>query len=368
MSKHRVETEVTEDKTKQIENRVHKLVQTMHKNGTITDDLKSYLMPSGGTSGRLQGNPKIHKTNIPLRTIVNGRHHPTEKMAEVVEQELREHVTSLPSYIKDTTDFLKKVSQIPQPLPIDTMLFCFDVVALYPSVPRVEARKAIENALNRRSNQSIPTNDVLEMMDMVLENDNISFADKHFIQKEGTAIGSHLGMNYASTYLGEWEKQLLQQARNLPYSYYRYVDDVWGLWTHGEEALKRFHELANSIHPRIQVTLRCSINQLEFLDVLTSITDTKLETDLFSKPTDKHLYLHKQSSHPDSTKKSIPYGLGVRIKRICSDNKHYLCHRQELKRHLQDRGYEAQFIEKELKKVDTKERTDLLGYNTHNKR
>ena len=81
-------TEVTEDKTKQIENRVQKLVQTMHKNGTITDNLKSYLMPSGGTSGRLQGNPKIPKTNIPLRTIVNGRHHPTEKMAALVEQEL----------------------------------------------------------------------------------------------------------------------------------------------------------------------------------------------------------------------------------------------------------------------------------------
>ena len=54
-------------------------------------------MSSGGTSGRLQGNPKIHKGTIPLRTIVNGRNHPTEKMAEVVENELREHVTSLPS-------------------------------------------------------------------------------------------------------------------------------------------------------------------------------------------------------------------------------------------------------------------------------
>ena len=68
------------------------------------------------------------------------------------------------------------------------MLFCFDVVALYLSVPRVEACKAVENALNRRSNKPIPTKDMLEMMDLVLENNNISFADKHFIQKEGTAL------------------------------------------------------------------------------------------------------------------------------------------------------------------------------------
>ena len=46
--------------------------------------------------------------------------------------------TSLPSYIKDTTDFLNKVTQIAQPLPNDTILFCFDVVALYQSVPRTE--------------------------------------------------------------------------------------------------------------------------------------------------------------------------------------------------------------------------------------
>jgi hypothetical protein len=35
-------------------------------------------------------------------------------------------------------------------------------------------------------------------------------------------------------------------------------------------------------------------------------------TDLYTKPTDKHLYLHINSSHPESTKKSIPYGLALR--------------------------------------------------------
>ena len=64
------------------------------------------------------------------------------------------------------------------------------------------------------------------MMDMVQENNSFSFANKHYIQKEGTAIGSHLGMNIASTYLGSWKKQLIDQAHQLPYAYYHYVDDV----------------------------------------------------------------------------------------------------------------------------------------------
>jgi hypothetical protein len=48
----------------------------------------------------------------------------------------------------------------------------------------------------------LPTTDVLSMIRLVLENKNFSFNGKHYLQVEGTAIGSRLGMNYASTYLG----------------------------------------------------------------------------------------------------------------------------------------------------------------------
>ena len=73
---------------------------------------------------------------------------------------------------------------------------------------------------------------------------------------------------------------------------------------------------------------------------------------MFSKSAEKHMYLHMCSSHPETTKKAIPYGLGVRIKRICSSNDNCLRHLQDLKSHLQDRGYNANFIEDELGKVD----------------
>ena len=121
--------------------------------------------------------------------------------------------------------------------------------------------------------------------------------------------------------------------------------------------------MANTIHPRIQVTLPFSKKQLEFLDVHTSFVNNVVTADLFSKPTDKHIYLHMCPSHPESTKKAISYGLGVQIKRICSSNDNYLRHRKNLKSHIKDRGYNANFIEDELGKVDATERNDLLRYN-----
>jgi hypothetical protein len=60
-------------------------------------------------------------------------------------------------------------------------------------------------------------------MDMVLENNNFSFNGKHYVQTEGTAIGSHLGMNYASVYLGSWEKTLFENSKTKPMTYFRPV-------------------------------------------------------------------------------------------------------------------------------------------------
>ncbi|KAH3783118.1 hypothetical protein DPMN_161046 [Dreissena polymorpha] len=64
---------VTDDKTRIVENKVKKVADTLYKKGSIDSDLKRYLTNGGETSGKLQGNPKLHKPGMPLRTIVNGR-------------------------------------------------------------------------------------------------------------------------------------------------------------------------------------------------------------------------------------------------------------------------------------------------------
>ena len=100
---------------------------------------------------------------------------------------------------------------------------------------------------------------------------------------------------FKCTFLGDWEKQLL-------------VDDIWGIWEHGFDKLHEFHNLANSLHSRIKIELRFSNAQIEFLDVNVSINNGHNKTNLFSKDTDKHMYLHVTSSHPNSVKNAIPYG------------------------------------------------------------
>ena len=80
------------------------------------------------------------------------------------------------------------------------------------------------------------------------------------------------------------------------------------------------------------------------------LKEGELWTDLYCKPTDKHFYLH----HPSATKKAIPYGLGIRLKRICSKEDDYEKNRK--------RWYSGRFIEEQLKRVYSKKREDLHTY------
>ena len=106
--------------------------------------------------------------------------------------------------------------------------------------------------------------------------------------------------------MGECERELFQHSDQHPLSYWRYVDDVWGLWIHGENSLHNFVSVANSIHPRIKLELRYSTDSIEFLDVSTSLINGYLKTDLFTKDTDKQQYLHISSNHPKNSKGIYP--------------------------------------------------------------
>jgi hypothetical protein len=205
----------------------------MHEQKLITKYLKDYLIPKGTQPGKAQDNPKIYKKNHPFITIINGSNHATEKMAKVVEKELSENVRNLNTYIKDTTYFLQKLNNISQPQPNETIMFCLEAKALYLSVSRIEAKSACKTAFENRTTKTISTDSVLEMMDLVLENNNLRFDNKHSLQTDGTAIGSHLGMNYDCTYLGNWEQELYSKSKYLPSHYWRYVDNIWGIWHYG---------------------------------------------------------------------------------------------------------------------------------------
>ena len=67
-----------------------------------------------------------------------------------VTRTVRPHVKELPSFIQDTTDYLKKMESL-NPLPSNTILASMDVSSLYTNIPQDEGIAACEEAWNTRS-------------------------------------------------------------------------------------------------------------------------------------------------------------------------------------------------------------------------
>ena len=95
------------------------------------------------------------------------------------------------------------------------------------------------------------------------------------------------------------------------------IDDIFIVWTEGEEKLKEFIDYLNNAHDTIKFTYKWSDHEIEFLDVKVLNESGVLETDVFIKPTDSHQYLHHSSCHPGACKKSIPFAQAMRLRRIC---------------------------------------------------
>ena len=98
--------------------------------------------------------------------------------------------------------------------------------------------------------------------------------------------------------MADLEEKILSAFEEKPMIWWRYIDDIFFIWEHGEESLEKFLNKLNSFHPTIKFTAEYSKETINFLDVNIRLVEGELMTDLFVKPTDTHQFLELSSSHP----------------------------------------------------------------------
>ena len=130
--------------------------------------------------------------------------------------------------MKDSDDFIKKIMNIGA-LPKDFILVTGDVVGLYRSIPHEEGLKALEKALNNRTNKSISTEDLVKMAKFVLKNNYFKSNSKVKQQISGTAIGTKFTPPYACIFMDEVETSFIETQEMKPLVWFRYIDDVFYL-------------------------------------------------------------------------------------------------------------------------------------------
>ena len=234
------------------------------------------------------------------------------------------------------------------PLPDDVVLCTIDVVGLYPIIPHDEGLIAMRKALDLRKDKRISTESLIELAEYVLKNNIFEHSLSFYDQPRGTAIDTKMAPPYAVIFLGNLEGRFFSDCDILPLVWWRYTDDIFMLWQHGEKELKKFFEILNSYHPTIKFTANYSRENIRFLDVEVIKKGNRLVTDLYIKLTDTHQYFHASSCHVFRSKKSIPYSQALRRNRIWSANSFFDKRCNDLEIWLKERGYSYKLVQKQI--------------------
>ena len=195
------------------------------------------------------------------------------------------------------------------------------------------------------------------MTEFVLKNNYFKFNGQVKQQISGTAIGIKFAPTYVCIFMDDVESKFLKTQSLQPLIWFRYIDDVFFIWTHGEEKLQLFLTDLNNYNLHIEFTYEFNKEYISFLDLKFSLCDDKLTTDLHVKPTDRNQYLHDTSAHPNHTKRSIVYSQTLRLSRICSYKNGFEKHLKEMKSCFWVSGYPDNLTKKEMGKVCFSEST-----------
>ena len=347
--------ELDEDPTAEHIEIVKGWAQKWVKKKEISEAWGEYVINTKATPGKNATLYKTHKQGNPVRLLTTGCNSAIENLSRFVERVCAPLTDHIPSRIKDNSHMLQIVDELNEVgLPRNTVLISLDIVNMFPNIDNVKGMKAVEEALNMRPNSKPSTGCVMDALSICLYNNNSVFANQHLLQVNGTATGAPNSCSYSDLAVGAIDNKVnaarLSSFKEVLY-YGRYRDDIFILWNGDPSRLKDFLDFMNSLDDKLKFTLVVGGESLTFLDLLLRLINGRLETTVYSKPTDSHLYLHAMSCHKKASLEGIQKGVALRLRRICSRDEDFEMKAKEYSAYLVGRGHDPKVVRKNFTEV-----------------
>ena len=340
------------------------------------------MNPMDKKCGRMYMLFKVHKQHQegaapPERPVISGSGAITENPSKFCQHYMKQVSKDHASYLRDTCDFLRHIQNI-ENLPANSVLVTIDVTGLYTHIPRDEGIQATREALNRRQDQSVPTEFIVSLLELLNKWNIFEFNGSLYQQLHGTAMGQTHAPDYADIFMATIDKLILEVAASHGEGVFpirmmkRFLDDLFFIFTGSLEKLHGFLADINNIHENIKFTMThtkppgssgCSCEDavsIPFLDTSLQIKEGRIVSDLYRKPTDRNKYLLPSSAHPSHVTKSTPYSLALRIVRNCSEPEARDMRLEELKEMLLARNYKLNIINECIRKARAVPRNEAL--------
>ena len=186
---------LSKDTSPNIHKELIKILQDYKNNNSISETEYTQLRPHGFNSPavRFYSLLKMHKNNMSMCPIVSACGTATYNTAKFITKILQNYCGKTLSFVKDSTDFIKKIEHL-SINPEEETLILFDVNAHFTSIPVPVALQVINSKISTCTNFpnvcKTPTEKSIKFLEFTLTNSIFCFNKKFYEQLQGAAIGS----------------------------------------------------------------------------------------------------------------------------------------------------------------------------------
>ena len=107
--------------------------------------------------------------------------------------------------------------------------------SLYTNIKHEEGIEALKSWLTNNGTHQEKSEFIGTLAKLVLTSNYFTFNGKMYPQKQGTAMGTRMAPNYAIIFMHSVEQEILKNAKLKPMIWWRFIDDVFIIWTHGKD-------------------------------------------------------------------------------------------------------------------------------------
>ena len=229
------------------------------------------------------------------------------------------------------------------------LLFTMDVKALYPSINPDLAKVALENALANEHKIDMNTKiSIWKLVDFSFKNAFIFHHKSSYKPSKGIPTGGSISRQIADIFL-KW-LLFIKCHENIDWelvrNWWRYIDDIFGIWKGTSQQFELFIQEINTITTPYGITFdKFQVGRtVTFLDMEIYLSNnendfTKIYTRLYRKPTDSMRFLHRHSFHAPHTFTSVPFSQLIRVDKRNSNKEDKDEDTEELLQGFIDAGY-----------------------------
>ena len=227
----------------------------------VPPSLHKRLFPTTTNPPRMFGQPKIHKTGLPMRPIVSARDTIFSELTRECARILTPLVGGSQHHLRDSIDLVDKLRD--KVIPPDFRLVSFDLVSMFTNIPQADAIRIAKDKLagdpTLHERTPIKVEDIVNLIRQDLELAYFQWRGEFFAQPKGLGMGKSTSSPLSDLFMEDFEQKALQNYEtgsegvspsDVILFWYRKADDT--ITAIHKHHITPFFNYINNIHPDIK--------------------------------------------------------------------------------------------------------------------